>query len=157
MLKYYSPQEIEDTTESLINSIIDSGWDDVIFFTQSQTGISTLDVASKILNQTRIIPTSEVEEEAKNPIQSHGVGTSFGGLLNVEFPNLVRIMSYQIYDPKNVRLREMSEELNGYLLQDSIEAADNRASEMLRDLSSFMVPLVYRGFIRVLIPVKFKE
>ena len=157
MLKYYSPQEIEDTTESLINSIIDSGWDDVIFFTQSQTGISTLDVASKILNQTRIIPTSEVEEEAKNPIQSHGVGTSFGGLLNVEFPNLVRIMSYQIYDPKNVRLREMSEELNGYLLQDSLEAADKRASEMLRDLSSFMVPLVYRGFIRVLIPVKFKE
>ena len=157
MLKYYSPQEIEDTTESLINSIIDSGWDDVIFFTQSQTGISTLDVASKILNQTRIIPTSEVGEEAKNPIQSHGVGTSFGGLLNVEFPNLVRIMSYQIYDPKNVRLREMSEELNGYLLQDSLEAADKRASEMLRDLSSFMVPLVYRGFIRVLIPVKFKE
>ena len=157
MLKYYSPEEIEDTTESLINSIIDSGWDDVIFFTQAQTGISTLDVASKILNQTRIIPTSEVEEEAKNPIQSHGVGTSFGGLLNVEFPDLVRIMSYQIYDPKNARLREMSEELNGYLLQDSIEAADKRASEMLRDLSSFMVPLVYRGFIRVLIPVKFKE
>ena len=157
MLKYYSLEEIVDTTESLINSIIDSGWDDVILFTQAQTGISATDIASKLLNQTRIIPTSEVEKEAKNPIQSHGVGTSFGGLLNFEFQNLVRIMSYQVYDPKNVRLREMSEELNGYLLQDSIEAADKRASEMLRDLSSFMVPLVYRGFIRVLIPVKFKE
>ena len=157
MLKYYSLEEIVDTTESLTSSIIDSGWDDVILFTQAQTGISTLDVANKILNQTRIISRAEVEEEAKNPIHSYGVGTSFGGLLNVEFPNLVRIMSYQIYDPKNTRLREMSEELNGYLLQDSIEAADRRASEMLRDLSSFMVPLVYRGFIRVLIPVKFKE
>lgn len=157
MLKYYSQEDIENNTKSLIDSITYLGWDDVIFFTQAQTGISVLDVADKILNQTRIISMAEVEEKAQNPIHSYGVGTSFGGLLNVEFPNLVRIMSYQIYDPKNTRLREMSEELNGYLLQDSIEAADRRASEMLRDLSSFMVPLVYRGFIRVLIPVKFKE
>ena len=157
MLKYYSQEDIENNTKSLIDSITQLGWDDVIFFTQAQTGISVLDVADKILNQTRIISMAEVEEKAQNPIHSYGVGTSFGGLLNVEFPNLVRIMSYQIYDPKNTRLREMSEELNGYLLQDSIEAADRRASEMLRDLSSFMVPLVYRGFIRVLIPVKFRE
>lgn len=157
MLKYYSQEDIENNTKSLIDSITHLGWDDVIFFTQAQTGISVLDVADKILNQTRIISMAEVEEKAQNPIHSYGVGTSFGGLLNVEFPNLVRIMSYQIYDPKNTRLREMSEELNGYLLQDSIEAADRRASEMLRDLSSFMVPLVYRGFIRVLIPVKFRE
>lgn len=157
MSEMYTEEEVALKQESIAEEIIDDGWDSYVFYNYLVSATSPEKTYSDLLNQSTSVPMKSGFYPSDRAIVGHGVGRSFGGLLKITNPYTTRICSYQLYDPNNKNLKSMSEELVSIMFHEGMDAAERRAHDMVSGLPSYLIPQIYRGFIRVLIPVRYRE
>lgn len=150
--KIWAQEDVDSEVLNLKNSILDSGWDDVIYYKFEMSGTSTKDLFHTLLNQSAVIDLSN--GYSREPINVTGIPVTFGGLKEVQYPNVSRVTNYRLYDPNNSELEEVAQGLLYIMLTESVEKAEQKAIEFMNENKDTIdFPEIYNGFFYSLTPV----
>lgn len=155
-LRVWEDEEIKSEVQEMKQSLLDEGWDDVIYYRYEEVDTSVRSLLFKLLNHKNVIDVSQ-NFPVNGEILSTGIPITFGGLKKVKNPAVARIASYQLYDPGNEELQEVANGLIHIMLVESFEKADRAAEEFIREYNGSLIPHIVQGFFYSLTPVMFKE
>lgn len=154
-LRVWEDDEIAAEVQDMKRSLLDEGWDDVIFYRYEEADISVQSLMYKLLNQKTVIDVSQAYK--RREVVATGVPVTFGGLKVVKNPDVARITSFKLYDPDNKELEEVATGLVYVMLTESFEKADTLAKDFIREYNGGIIPSVVQGFYYSLTPVMCRE
>lgn len=158
-LETYTPEQVARMVEHFHQEVCDAGWDDAIYYTYEVSASSATGLFRRLLNQQTVIPRTLSQEasgySAKSLIREYGNGISFGGILDTGIENITRLLTWGGSAEDNEELDMRAGEVHTLLMSGAVREADELAAKYCADYSEEELPPVYRGFLRVLIPVNY--